>query len=82
MNTNLILESLTEQRDRIVAAIKALTGGRTDRTGAPTNDASWAQSPRSVSRMLRRNGGPHRREEQPESEKLSLTCCFIVHDVC
>jgi hypothetical protein len=29
MDTNLILENLTEQRDRVVAAIEALTGGRT-----------------------------------------------------
>jgi hypothetical protein len=29
MDTNFILESLTEQRDRVVAAIAALTGGRT-----------------------------------------------------
>jgi hypothetical protein len=29
MNTNLIVESLTEQRDRVIAAIAALTGVRT-----------------------------------------------------
>jgi hypothetical protein len=29
MDTNLIVESLTEQRDRVIAAIAALTGGRT-----------------------------------------------------
>jgi hypothetical protein len=35
MNTNLILESLTEQRDRVVTAIAALTGGRTHRGSSP-----------------------------------------------
>ena len=31
MDTNLIVESLTEHRDRVVAAIEILTGGRTHR---------------------------------------------------
>jgi hypothetical protein len=34
MNTNLIVESLTEKRDRVLAAIAALTGGRTHRVSS------------------------------------------------
>jgi len=34
MDTPNIIEALTEQRDRVVAAIEALTGGRTRRASA------------------------------------------------
>jgi len=34
MNTPNILEHLTEQRDRVVAAIEALSGGRTHRASS------------------------------------------------
>jgi hypothetical protein len=40
MNTNNILEELTEQRDRIVAAIEALGGGRTRRSYSPKTGKS------------------------------------------
>jgi hypothetical protein len=33
MNTNIIVEELTQQRDRVVAAIEALSGGRRTRRG-------------------------------------------------
>lgn len=36
MDTPNIIEALTEQRDRVVAAIEALTGGRTRRASTPS----------------------------------------------
>jgi hypothetical protein len=44
MDTPHIIEALTEQRDRVVAAIEALTGGRTRR-------ASTAAGPRKRGQM-------------------------------
>lgn len=40
MDTINILEELTEQRDRIVAAIEALSGGRTRRSSFPKTGKS------------------------------------------
>jgi hypothetical protein len=34
MDTNNILDALTQQRDRIIAAIEALSGGRTNRSSS------------------------------------------------
>jgi hypothetical protein len=34
MDTPSIIEALTEQRDRVIAAIEALTGGRTQRASS------------------------------------------------
>lgn len=45
MDTPNILEALTEQRDRVVAAIEALTGGRTRRA------SSSASGPRKRGQM-------------------------------
>ena len=36
MDTPNIIEALTEQRDRVIAAIEALTGGRTRRASSPS----------------------------------------------
>jgi len=46
MDTPSIIEALTEQRDRVVAAIEALTGGRTRRASS-----SAAGSPRKRGQM-------------------------------
>jgi hypothetical protein len=35
MDTPNIIEELTQQRDRVIAAIEALTGGRTKRASSP-----------------------------------------------
>jgi hypothetical protein len=39
MDTPNIIEALTEQRDRVVAAIEALTGGRTRRASSSSSSA-------------------------------------------
>ena len=46
MDTPSIIEALTEQRDRVVAAIEALTGGRTRRASS-----SAAAGPRKGGQM-------------------------------
>ena len=46
MDTPSIIEALTEQRDRVIAAIEALTGGRTRRASS-----SAAVSPRKRGQM-------------------------------
>jgi hypothetical protein len=48
MDTPSIIEALTEQRDRVVAAIEALTGGRTRRA---SSSSSSSASPRKRGQM-------------------------------
>jgi hypothetical protein len=40
MDTNSILEELTQQRDRVVAAIEALNGGRTRRSASSASSTT------------------------------------------
>jgi hypothetical protein len=59
MDTNNILEELTQQRDRIVAAIEALSGGRSQRAssskpGKPRSKMSEAGKRRISERMKAR----------------------------
>jgi hypothetical protein len=51
MDTPSIIEALTEQRDRVVAAIEALTGGRTRRASSSSSSASSSAGPRKRGQM-------------------------------
>jgi hypothetical protein len=57
MDTPSIIEALTEQRDRVVAAIEALTGGRTRRASSSSSSSA----------------GPRKRGQMSEAGRRSIS---------
>ncbi|MGC2742364.1 MAG: hypothetical protein WA672_04195 [Candidatus Angelobacter sp.] len=57
MDTPSIIEALTEQRDRVVAAIEALTGGRARRASSSSSSSA----------------GPRKRGQMSEAGRRSIS---------
>jgi hypothetical protein len=57
MDTPSIIDALTEQRDRVVAAIEALTGGRTRRASSSSSSSA----------------GPRKRGQMSEAGRRSIS---------